>query len=129
MSSLRNSTVKVIEILQRNNLNHLGNQLELYLYGHRSLNLIDSRKILLSTIKYIKDIQHSQLKPLPPPPTSHRCLLQPYLISYLLSYYYCIGWYIFCYCCLVYFWFAMASTTADFYIKRFYNFNLISFAN
>ena len=47
--------VSVIDILQRNNLNHLGNQLELYLYGHPSLNLVDNRQILLSTIKYIKD--------------------------------------------------------------------------
>ena len=48
---------KVIEILQRDNLNRLGNQLELYLYGHRSLNLIDNRNIFVSTIKYIKDTQ------------------------------------------------------------------------
>ena len=48
---------KVIEILQRNDLYHLGNQLGLYLYGHRSLNLIDNRRNLLSTIKYIKDTQ------------------------------------------------------------------------
>ena len=41
----------------RLNLNHLGNQLELYLYGHRSLSHIDNRNILLLTIKYIKDTQ------------------------------------------------------------------------
>ena len=35
-----NLAVKVIGILQKNNLNHLGNLLELYLYGHRSLNSI-----------------------------------------------------------------------------------------
>ena len=52
-----NLAVKVIDILQRNNLNHLGNQLELYLYGHRSLNPIDNRNFLLSTIEYIKDTQ------------------------------------------------------------------------
>ena len=52
-----NLAVKVIDILQRNNLNHLGNQLELYLYGHRSLNPIDNRNVLLSTIEYIKDTQ------------------------------------------------------------------------
>ena len=45
-----NLAVKVIEILQRNNLNHLGNRLELY--GYRCLKLI-----FLSTIKYIKDTQ------------------------------------------------------------------------
>ena len=49
--------VSVIDILQRNNLNHLGDQLELYLYGHPSLNLIDKRQMLLSTIKYIKRYQ------------------------------------------------------------------------
>ena len=47
--------VNVIDILQRKNLNHLGNQAELYLYGHPSLDLIDNRQILLSTIKYVKD--------------------------------------------------------------------------
>ena len=52
-----NLAVKVIDILQRNNLNHLGKQLELYLYGHRSLDPIDNRNILLSTIEYIEDIQ------------------------------------------------------------------------
>ena len=45
----------VIEILQKYNLNHLGNQSELYLYGHHSLNNTDNRKILLATLKYIKD--------------------------------------------------------------------------
>ena len=50
-----NLAVSVIDILQRNKLNDLGNQLELYLYGHPSLNLIDNRQILLSTIKNIKD--------------------------------------------------------------------------
>ena len=34
---------------------YLGNQPELYLYGHPSLDLIDNRQILLSTIKYVKD--------------------------------------------------------------------------
>ena len=36
----------------------IGNQSELYLYGHQSIDVIDNRKILLSTIKYIKDTQH-----------------------------------------------------------------------
>ena len=56
-----NLAVEVIDILQRNNLNHLGNQLELYLHGHRSLNPIDNRNILLSTIEYIKDTCSHQL--------------------------------------------------------------------
>ena len=51
-----NLAVKVIDILKGNNLNNQGNQRELYLYGHRSLNLINNRNILLSTVKYIKDI-------------------------------------------------------------------------
>ena len=42
-------------ILQKYNLDDLGNQSNLYLYGHRDINLIDNRKILLSTIKYIKE--------------------------------------------------------------------------
>ena len=46
--------VNIIDMLQRENLNHLGNQPELYLYGHPSLDLIDNRQILLSTIKYVK---------------------------------------------------------------------------
>ena len=46
----------VIEILQRNNLNYLGNLAELYLYGHQLLNCTD-KSIVLSTIKYIKDTQ------------------------------------------------------------------------
>ena len=45
----------VILVLLRNNLNYLGNQERLYLYGHDSLNDDDNRAILLSTIKYIKD--------------------------------------------------------------------------
>ena len=45
----------VIDILQKNNLNHLGNQLQLYLYGQDSISYTDNRIILLSTIKYIKD--------------------------------------------------------------------------
>ena len=45
----------VIEILQKYNLNHLGNQSNLYLYGHQTVNFADNRKILLSTIKFIKE--------------------------------------------------------------------------
>ena len=47
----------VIQILQKYTLNDLGNHLELYLYGHRTINCTDNRKILSSTIKYIKDTQ------------------------------------------------------------------------
>ena len=50
-------TATVIEILQRNNLNHLGNLPELYLYGHQLRNRADNKTILFSTIKYIKDTQ------------------------------------------------------------------------
>ena len=45
----------VIEVLQRYNLNHLGNQSHLYLYGHQTINFPANRKIILSTIKYIKE--------------------------------------------------------------------------
>ena len=48
-------TTNVNEILRKNNLNHLGNQPELYLYGNYSINFVDNRKILISTLKYIKD--------------------------------------------------------------------------
>ena len=41
-------------ILQKNNLYDLRNQLQLYLYGHRTINCSDNRKIFLPTIKYIK---------------------------------------------------------------------------
>ena len=47
----------VIGILQKYNLNHLENQSNLYLYGHREINITDNKKILVSTIKYIKETQ------------------------------------------------------------------------
>ena len=68
----------VIEVLQRNNLNHLGNHLQLYLYGQDSRSHIDNRAILLSTIKYIKGARRFStegLLPLPPPhPTPNKPL-------------------------------------------------------
>ena len=45
----------VNDILQTNNLDYLENQMQLYLYGHQSINFSDNRKILISTIKNIKD--------------------------------------------------------------------------
>ena len=45
----------VNDILQSNNLNFDENQLNLFLYGHSSLNPSNNRKILLSTVKYIKN--------------------------------------------------------------------------
>ena len=48
-------TTSVNEILLKNNLNNLENQSQLYLYGHDSINFTDNRKILISTLKYIKD--------------------------------------------------------------------------
>ena len=51
----------VIQILQKYNLNHFGNQSHLYLYGHPIINLADNRKIILSTIKYIKESRHPSL--------------------------------------------------------------------
>ena len=64
----------IIEILQRNNLNHLGNLAELYLYGHQLLNRTDNKTILLSTIKYIKDTVLSVTPtPCPTPPLICYC--------------------------------------------------------
>ena len=37
------------------NLNHLANLLQLYLYGDPSINISDNKKILLSTMNYIKE--------------------------------------------------------------------------
>ena len=51
-------TTSLINILQKSNLNYLGNQSYLYLYGHPSINSTENRKIILSTIKYIKDTLH-----------------------------------------------------------------------
>ena len=45
----------VSAILQKNDIDFPGNELELYLYGHPSINDYDNRKILLSTIKYITE--------------------------------------------------------------------------
>ena len=45
----------VVKILQKYNLNNLRNNLRLYLYGHRTISFADNRKILLSTIAFIKD--------------------------------------------------------------------------
>ena len=42
-------------VLQNNKINYLGCQSQLYLYGHQSINSTGNRKILLSTIKYIKE--------------------------------------------------------------------------
>ena len=44
----------VILILIQQNLAHVGNSVETYLYGHVSLSEDDNRSILLATIKYIK---------------------------------------------------------------------------
>ena len=42
-------------ILLHNNLLGLSDNIELYLYGHPSLSLIENKNIVLSTIKFIKD--------------------------------------------------------------------------
>jgi len=47
----------VIQILRNNNLNHLGNDIKIYLYGHYSMNDADNKSVLLSTVKYLKDTQ------------------------------------------------------------------------
>ena len=66
-----------VGILQRNNLNRLGNQLELYLYGHRSLNPIDNRNIFCVNNRIYK--RHPAvfiLSTTPSPPVPTPCLLQ-----------------------------------------------------
>ena len=45
----------VIGILYKYNINHLGNLVHIYLYGHGSISHADNKAILLSTIKFIKD--------------------------------------------------------------------------
>jgi len=45
----------VYEILTRNNLDILINDSSLYLYGHRTINFVDNRNILLSTMKFVKE--------------------------------------------------------------------------
>ena len=59
----------VINILQKNNLNYLGNQSKLYLYGHPSIIFSENQKILLSTIKYIKATLGFSTE-IPPSPSS-----------------------------------------------------------
>ena len=46
---------EVMPILIRNNLNHLANDENLYLYGNASINDNENKAIILATIKYIKD--------------------------------------------------------------------------
>ena len=45
----------IIEIIRKCNLNNLRKQSNLYLYGHRSIDLDENRKILLATINCIKE--------------------------------------------------------------------------
>ena len=45
----------LIQILQKYSLNGRGNQSRLYLYGHQTINFDDNKKIILATIKYIKE--------------------------------------------------------------------------
>ena len=72
--AIRRVTLAVngIDILQRKNLSHLGNKSELYLYEDLSLDPIDNRQILLSTIickRYhaILNFSYVRLTPIPNP--------------------------------------------------------------
>ena len=47
----------VIEILLKANIIHLEYKLQLYSYGDLSINKLHDKKILLSTIKFIKEPQ------------------------------------------------------------------------
>ena len=55
--SILDNDVSYLEILNKVRLNYLENQSKLYLYGDSSMNNSDNKKIILSTIKYIKDTQ------------------------------------------------------------------------
>ena len=82
----------VIEILQKYILNHLGNQSNLYLYGHQTVNFADNRKVLLSAIKFIKEMflnvrlfLHPHPHPDPsPPPIQLLVLSQPQSHDYFV---------------------------------------------
>ena len=50
-----NLLTRINEILQKYKLDHLGDQLNLYLYSHNSINFVDNRDILISTLNYIKE--------------------------------------------------------------------------
>ena len=58
--------VSVMNKLQKNKLNRLENQSQLYLYGHRSINSTENKKNILATIKYIKDTRFLNLVSLLP---------------------------------------------------------------
>ena len=45
----------VSAILQKYNLDHLGNNEHLYLYGYETITFAENRIIILSTLKYIKE--------------------------------------------------------------------------
>ena len=47
--------IKVVEVLIRNNLNHLSNDPRVYLYGNDIMNDDDNKVILLSTMNFIKE--------------------------------------------------------------------------
>ena len=46
---------KVIEVLTKNNLTHLRNDVSVYLYGHYSLKDEDNRSIILATLDFLKN--------------------------------------------------------------------------
>ena len=69
----------VNEILLKVNLSHLEDRSILYLYGDPSINGLDNKKIILATIKYIKETRRFSTyacppPPPPPPPLSLQCL-------------------------------------------------------
>ena len=44
----------IANILRRNMLNNLTGNLELHLYGHKSISFDENQKVILSTIAFIK---------------------------------------------------------------------------
>ena len=51
----------VIPILQKYDIIHLSNNVELYLYGHNSINFADNKTIVTETIRYIKESKRFQV--------------------------------------------------------------------
>ena len=61
-------------------LTRLGNQSHLYLYDHRTINFADNRKLLLSTIEYIKESRRFSTQVYSPIPSTQPCRNHIYLL-------------------------------------------------
>ena len=54
-----------------------------YIYGHRTINFAENRKILLSTIEYIKETRRFSTWVYSPTPSTQPCRNHIYLLSFL----------------------------------------------